>query len=211
MGGINPLGAMFGPSTARGQGVPGRQAARAYTDPSMVSRKYAPLRGPLAKIYAQRTRGDPRGLAEQALGRYEGGGSLAQGPLTGASSARVNPATGGAGGGGVGGGQGSITRPLSAPMAPRGLQFGGSDPLQQRTQIASEGLGGSSAFVSPEGLKYYYDLARYSLIEPSGAFGPYEGIQPIEHQFLSSVLGQTVQQPTTQGFLEAVRRGTSSL
>ena len=147
------------------------------------------------------------GAPERALGAYEAGGAYGK-PLSGSTSARVNPGQPGAG---VAGGQSSITRPLSAPMAPEGLTFGGSDPLQQRTQIATQGVGGESSFISPQALRYYYDLARYSLIGQGGQFEPYEGIQPIEHQFLGSVLGQTVQQPTTQGFLEAVRRGTASL
>lgn len=211
MGAPNSL--FTAPGGGRGGALPGRQALRGYTNPSMDP-KYAPGRGAPGGIYAARVRaaagkpmtgvgGGGPGSPERALRAYEGGG-----PLTGATSARVNPQRPGAG---IAGGQGSLVRPLSEPGAPGGITFGGNDPLQRRTEIATQGLSGSAEFINPAVLNYYYDLSRYSLMGAGGGYEPYGNIQPIEHQFLSGVLGQTAQQPTTQGFLEAVRRGTARL
>ena len=103
-------GMLGGPGAMPGKGLPGRYAARAYSDPRM-SLKYAPGRGALSAIYSARMReasGKPmtdiggRGAPERALGAYEAGGAYGK-PLSGSTSARVNPGQPGAG---VAGGQG---------------------------------------------------------------------------------------------------------
>lgn len=115
-------------------------------------------------------------------------GSIAGSSLGSSLGESAGTAIGGSmGGGGSNNGQAPFSPSRAGALGlPQSLsQFGGLDPTQQATNIATKGVYGGGQ--GPDETKYFMNLVNRQLVDDAGNVGDQGQLAPVENSFLSQL------------------------